>query len=294
MSNSSDGLDRRSFLGLAATIGVATAGYGMAESTRSWPEQVSFSFAVIADPHCAEGPRQGMELLGSAVDRLLRCFQAMEELPPDKKPDFVLIAGDIHPEALAPHLDEIHIPIHAVAGNHEGSKKSRGLLRSLFPDDFGVGDNVHDYYSFEHKGVKFIGLCDAGAGGDHVGQFSSELIKPAGQCDWFEEELGMSGKRKVVFAHIPPALDGGDHNMHMGRNDSRWFVKTVKSTPPEMLFFGHLHHATEAYSIGEAQAFNLRSCCWNFQNTPVGFMLVQVTQEGMETQEIITGKVHVQ
>jgi len=214
----------------------------------------------------------------------------MAALPPEEQPDFVLIAGDIHPDALAPHLDKLVCPVHVVAGNHEGSQESRKALRMMFPDDFGAGDEARDYYSFMHKGVRFIGLCDAGNGGEHVGQFSSELIAPFGQCDWFERQLAMPEKRKVVFAHIPPALDGGDRNMFMSRNDSRWFVETVRNAPPEMLFFGHLHQATAIYRIGEAQAVNLRSCCWNGGKAPLGFVLVKVTSEGMEEREIITGE----
>lgn len=283
--------DRRGFLSIAAGVGAAAALRCPAVvNADSWPAQEPFSFAVIADPHCAEEPRQGTEQLGSGVDRLLRCFQIMNKLPPEQKPDFALIAGDIHPAALAPRLGEITIPIHAVAGNHEGSRESRGLLREMFPDDFGSGDNVRDYYSLVHKGVRFIGLCDAGAGGDHIGHFSSELIAPTGQCEWFEKELAIPEERKVVFAHIPPVLDGGDKNMYMGRNDSRWFLETVTNTPPEMLFFGHLHQATQSYAIGEAKAVNLRSCCWNLGDAQPGFMLVRVTKDGMETHEIINSE----
>ncbi len=281
-------LDRRGFLGLAA--GVALASKGALGAARSvWPEQVPFTFAVIADPHCAEDAKPGLEPLGGGVDKLLRCFETMEGLPEGERPDFALLAGDIHPEALAPHLSKIACPLHVVAGNHESSVKTRGLLRELFPGDFGTGEAIRDYYGFTHKGVRFIGLCDAGTGGEHVGQFSSELIEPSGQCDWFEGELAASG-RCVVFAHIPPALDGGDRNMYMARNDSRWFLEVVRKTAPEMLFFGHLHQATEECRIGAARCVNLRSCSWNFKETPIGFMLVRVHAEGMDLREIITGE----
>ena len=281
-------LGRRRFLGIAAGA-AALSRQAQARAPRAVPEQQTFSFAVIADPHCAEGPRKGVEQHGNAVDKLLRCFEKMDALPQADRPDFTLIAGDIHPEALAPHLGKIDCPLHVVAGNHEGSAKTRGLLRSLFPGDFGKEDNERDYYSFAHKGVRFIGLCDAGMGGEHVGQFSSELIRPFGQCDWFERELARQEPRKVVFAHIPPALDGRDRNMYMGRNDSRWFLECVRQTPPDLLFFGHLHRETKTCAIGDAQAVNLRSCCWNFQNAPLGFMLVRVTPDGLQTREMRTG-----
>ncbi len=75
----------------------------------------------------------------------------------------------------------------------------------------------------------------------------------------------------------------------MGRNDSRWFLECVRRNAPDMLFFGHLHRETETCTIGNARAVNLRSCCWNFQNAPIGFMLVRVTPGGLETREVLTG-----
>lgn len=281
---------RRHFFGLT-TGAMMAANRALADSSKSSENtQPAFVFAVIADPHCAEEPKKGIESYGSGVEKLLRCFEIMEALPQAERPDFVLLAGDIHPEALAPHLDKITFPVHAVAGNHEGTEKTRSLLRSLFPDDFGRDDKTRDYYSFVHKGVRFIGLCDAGMGGEHVGLFSSELIHPSGQCEWLEEELVMPESRKVVYAHIPPALDGGDRNMYMGRNDSRWFLNLIEKTAPDLLFFGHLHQATEEYTIGATRGINLRSCCWNFAGAPLGFMLVHVNGEGMHTREIITGE----
>ena len=237
MNNTNSLLGRRAFLAIAAGTGVAIAPGKHKAVAQTFTEQKPFSFAVIADPHCAEPPKQGIEKFGTAVDKLLRCFERMAVLPQEEQPEFVLLAGDIHPDALAPHRDKLSFPVHAVAGNHEGSRESRQALRDLFPDDFGVGDKVRDYYSFVHKGVRLSDCVMRATAGEHVGQFSSELTTPFGQCDWFEKQLAMPEKRKVVFAHIPPALDGGDRNMFMGRNDSRWFVETVKNTPPEMLFF---------------------------------------------------------
>lgn len=288
MTISKDGFTRRGFLGLSAGI-VLGAKTLTAESVDPQNAVESFTFAVIADPHCAEDPKEAYKGCGNGVDKLLRCFDRMEELDAEERPDFALIAGDIHPVALKPHFHRIPLPVHAVAGNHEGSAESRGQLRAMFPEDFGAGDTARDYYSFTHKGVRFIGVCDAGAGGDHIGHFSSELIEPHGQCEWLEHELERPGERKVLFAHIPPLLEGGERNMYMGRNDSRWFVDLVERTSPEMLFFGHLHHATEAYLIGEARALNVRSCCWNFQDAPIGFLLVQVRPDTMTYREILTG-----
>lgn len=282
-------LSRRTFLGITtgAALGMKLA--ATAETSINTPG-ASFTFAVIADPHCAEEPKAGYAKCGGGVDKLLRCFEMMKNLPEKEQPDFALIAGDIHPAAIAPHLHKITLPVHVVAGNHEGSAESRGQLRAMFPEDFGAGETVRDYYSFSHKGVRFIGMCDAGAGGDHIGHFSSELIEPRGQCEWLEKELERQGERKVLFAHIPPLVDGEERNMYMGRNDARWFAELVEKTAPEMLFFGHLHKPTEEYRIGAARALNVRSCCWNFGDVPIGFLVVRVEPDGMSYREIFTGE----
>ncbi len=282
-------IDRRKFLGMTSGAALGAWIAKADEIPASAYEQPLFNFAVIADPHCAEDPKKGLETYGSGVDKFLRCFKAIKELPGEDQPDFALIAGDIHPAALAPHLGKIALPLHVVAGNHEGNAETRGQLRALFPNDFSSGETVRDYYSFTHKGVRFIAACDAGAGGDHIGHFSSELITPHGQCDWLEKELREPEPRKVLFAHIPPILDRVERYMYMGQNDSRWFVELVKETKPEMLFFGHLHRPTQEHQIGDTRSVNVRSCCWNFQNAPIGFLLVRVGVERMEFREIITG-----
>lgn len=280
-------LGRRQFLGMA--VAAAAGGFvAGAETQGAVKGGEAFTFAVIADPHCAEGAKAEYEGCGTGVDKLLRCFERMNRLSAEERPDFALIAGDIHPGALEPHLSKITVPVHVVAGNHEGSAETRGKLRALFPSDFASGDRLRDYYAFDHKGVRFIGLCDAGAGGDHIGHFSSELTEPSGQCAWLERELEAPGIRKVLFAHIPPLVGKEEQNMYMGWNDSRWFCDLVGRTAPEMLFFGHLHQETREYPIGKARGVNVRSCCWNFQGKPVGFLLVRVDPDGMSYREIIT------
>ncbi len=252
------------------------------------PEE-SFAFCVIADPHCGEEMRSGIEEHGTAMDRLLTCFRQIEKLEGPDKPDFILLVGDIHPWVLKDHMDKMPIPIHAVAGNHESTNEKRQQLRDLFPEDFKPNGTERDYYSFLHHGVRFIGLCNAGAGGEHIGQFCSEVIRPRGQCEWLETELSQPEACKIVFGHIPPEQENRDRNMYISRNDSRWFNALVEDTVPTALFFGHLHRPTQEYEIGATRCFNVRSCCWNSGQADLGFLVVRVTPEGIATREIITG-----
>ncbi|NIA12610.1 MAG: hypothetical protein GWP08_00925 [Nitrospiraceae bacterium] len=248
-----------------------------------------FVFCVVADPHLSEAAKPGIRHCGTAVDKFLRCVQAMDAFEGEDKPDFMLLAGDIHPWILKDHLEAIRIPIHATAGNHETTPAKRKELRDLFPSDFQRDGQESDYYSFVHKGVRFISMCDAGLGGEHVGQLCSENIRPSGQCEWIESQFAETEDRKILFAHIPPERNGGDRNMYLSRNDSRWFNNLVGESGPDAMFFGHLHLATEEYALGGTRCFNLRSCCWNFGNAPLGFMVVRVTNEAIETREVETG-----
>jgi Icc-related predicted phosphoesterase len=211
----------------------------------------------------------------------------MDKMEQGRKPDFILIPGDIHIGVLEAHLEKIKIPIHLVAGNHEDSN-ARKRLRNLFPADFKKNDTESDYYSFVHKGVRFIGLCNAGVGGEHLGQLCSEGIKPRGQCEWLEKQLNEKEFHKIVFAHIPPEPDGLDRDMYMSRNDSRYFNKLIEQTQPTAMFFGHKHLPTTQSKIGQTKSFVVRSCCWNMENKPLGFLHVKISNEGIETSEIIT------
>ena len=269
-----------------AGLGVA-AGAARASATDTPVEP--FAFCVVADPHLSESPKPGIEHCGTAVDKFRACVEAIDSIEGEDKPDFMLLAGDIHPWVLKDHLDAIRIPIHATAGNHESTLAKRKELRDLFPDDFQRDGQESDYYSFVHKGVRFISVCDAGIGGEHVGQLCSEGIRPSGQCEWIESQFAEAEGRKILFAHVPPERNGGDRNMYLSRNDSIWFNALVRKNGPDAMFFGHLHSATEEYTLGATCCFNLRSCCWNFGNATLGFMVVRVTNEGIATRKVDTG-----
>jgi len=197
-------------------------------------------------------------------------------------------AGDLHVHAFAGCLDRIAIPIHPIAGNHEATREGRDKLATLFPDCFRVDESPSDYYSFVHKGVRFIGVCDAGSGGDHVGHLTSELIRPLGQCAWLEEQLALP-ERKVLFGHIPPHPDAAEDGMRMSRTTSLWFNALTERCGPEIAFWGHLHRATTTYDVGRTRCVILRSCCWNGDRSFLGFAHVRVTPRAMIVREIETG-----
>ena len=274
----------RNWLALGA-LGLARAVAGAPADKPVEP----FSFAVVADPHLMEKARAGTEAQGTHVERFFRCLSAMEALEGVENPEFVLVVGDIHPEELARQRDKVRLPLHVVAGNHETPAR-RKQLRQMFPDDFQINGRPADYYSFVHKGVRFIGLCDAGSGGDHVGHLCSEDITPPGQCEWLEKEMAAPEATKILFGHIPPHPDGGDQNMYLARNDSRFLQRLVAEKGATAMFFGHQHQATREYPVGPARCFVVRSCAWNSGNAPLGFLLVTVKPDALTTRDVIVGE----
>ncbi len=283
-------MERREFLtkvggaAMAATVGTpAPAGASARQAVEP------FCFCVATDPHCNEAPTKGMEALGTGADRFMRALDAMAALPAGDRPDFVIVDGDLQMKSFLPLLGRVPLPLHVTAGNHESSPEDRKALRDAFPQDFTRSGAPSDYYSFVHKGVRFISACSAGLGGEHIGTLTSENIKPRGQCEWLEAELSAPEPRKVLFTHIPTERQGLDAEMHLGRNDSRWFNALVRQTRPSAIFFGHLHQPTERYMLGDTAVWQVRSCCWNFKAAPIGFLHVRVDARGMTVREILTG-----
>ena len=290
-------VDRREFLKASAAsvlaAGATPSGGNPAGRAQGAPVAAAggaltrpFAFCALADPHASEESREGYAHLGSNVEKFFACVQEMNRLQGDEKPDFLLILGDVHLWELRKHLDRVPVPVHVIAGNHD-SGGAKDEMRRVFPDDFSRNGEETDYYSFVHKGVRFIGLCDAIA--DHVGHLCSSNIMPSGQCEWLDAELAAPEEHKILFAHIPPHPDGGDQNMYLARNDSRYLDEAIKRTQPTAALFGHLHQATSERTIGGTRLITLGACCWNGDRTPVGFMLVKVTAEGITTREISTG-----
>ncbi len=284
-------MDRRSFLNLVSSIGIVSLppAIKLAPFNHLGREpQTSFSFALIADPHASEGVRDGIEQYGDAKTKFFRCIEKIENMPKDEQPDFILVLGDLHFHAIEDELSKVNIPMHPIAGNHE-SVEQKKQLRQMFPKDFQINGVESDYYSFEHKGVHFIGLCNA-ISPDHIGHLCSNQIIPRGQCEWLEKELTKNEMPKIVFAHIPIEPDGQDKHMYLTRNDSRYMAELISKYKPNAMFFGHHHLETRQFNIEDCSITILRACSWNFHNVPIGFGIVKVTPEGISLKEIITGR----
>jgi predicted phosphodiesterase len=271
---------RRDFLGTVGSA-VALAGTQPLLASAAQGETPLFSFVIDADPHASidrDGERTGREKFGNVLEKVGR-------LSP--KPDFMLILGDVHGDALKDVLTGtgFNLPIHVVFGNAD-DKASRASLRRMFPQDFAETD----YYSFTHKGCKFIGVCDA-IPGDHVGHLSSEFYRGLQQCSRLEEQLAEGNKsfdHTFAFAHIPLHPQGEEANYYLAVNDQRFLKHLVLKHEPTALFFGHLHRL-EQFAIGKTEVFSVHGSNWT--NTlvpppydPIGFNVAHVYKDGVKLE----------
>ncbi len=272
-----DGLSRRQFI---AGVGAATAGLALSGLPvfAQAQEQPLYSFIALADPHMSEN-REG-ELTGA--DKFRRALDAIAAL--EHQPDMMLMLGDNHIDPMEQLLPEAPIPIYPIHGNHEQAKH-RKRFREVFADVF----QGKDYYTFEHKGDLFIGMCTA-TPGDHVGHFQSQYIEGGvAQCEWLEEQLARGGDfaRVFVYGHVPPEQENRPSSMCLGQNDSRWLQELVREHRPEALCFGHRHYRVW-FDIGGTPVYGCRSCNWNSKGEPVGFLHVKVFADRHEVEFVDT------
>lgn len=241
-----------------------------------------FNFALITDAHCAEQASWKADPLGTHLDRFHRCIETINAM--EEPPDFIMLLGDIHLWAIDDF--QTNIPIHIIAGNHEcGERKAE--MRARFPEDFNLNGDPSDYYHFIHKGVRFIALCNAGQGGDHIGHLCSEDINPRGQSTWLHAQAHEAEDTKIIFAHTPPAIDGVQGPCDMGLNDSLFFTNLLKETNITAAFFGHKHLPRCEFVVGNTSCHTLSSCAWNHHDSPLSFCIATVDNGSVDIKEIV-------
>jgi hypothetical protein len=169
------------------------------------PDPAAFSFIHASDTHTSK----------TTVDRLQQVHRLVEA----RRPDFVLITGDLVRDALRVAEDEARgyydlyteetggfpVPVWSVPGNHEnfGIERHLSLVSSAHPL-YGKGMYRQrlgpNYYSFNYGGIHFVGLDSVGI---------SDLwyyghIDPV-QLAWLKADLALlpPGTPVVTFNHIP-------------------------------------------------------------------------------------------
>src|SRR5512146_2698176 len=209
---SNDGIDRRNFLGCMAWAGTGllwTLSGGVPESkllaqatnthASSNAKAEDFSFVQISDSHIGFNKGANPDVTGTlqkAIDRINTVPAGM------KQPDFLIHTGDITQNSKASEFDTASQVIKGakvrevfyVPGEHDFSLDDG----ELYKQRFGKGTVGNGWYSYNHKGVHFIGLNNC-VQVDAMGNLGAD------QLAWLKSDLaGLSASTPiVVFAHIP-------------------------------------------------------------------------------------------
>src|SRR6202162_5457825 len=201
-----DGVDRRGFLKCMAWAGtglVWTMSGGIPVSrafAKGYGKDAGkggdFSFVQISDSHIGFNKPANPDVTGT----LQAALDKINALNP--QPDFIIHTGDLTHGADAPEFDLLAQSLKSakpgqvfyVPGEHDTSTDDG----KAYLERYGKGTKGSGWYSFDQKGVHFIGLVNVMAL-EGLGKLGAD------QLAWLKDDL--RGKKPstpiVVFAHIP-------------------------------------------------------------------------------------------
>jgi len=243
-----DGVDRRGFLKCMAWAGTGLfcvmeggvlKSFGMtpAMSLGKRPRGGELAFAQISDSHMGFNKAANQDVaatLQTAIDRI-------NALP--VQPEFILHTGDITHlsktqefDAVEQLLKRLRAPVHYVPGEHDVLVDNG----REYQERFGKGAKGAGWYSFDQKGVHFIGLVnvvDLKAGG--LGQLGKD------QLEWLEDDVHKLSTSTpiVVFAHIP--LWSVYPEWGWGTDDAAQALSYLKRFGSVSVLNGHIHQVMQ-------------------------------------------------
>jgi 3',5'-cyclic-AMP phosphodiesterase len=244
-----DGVNRRGFLKCMAWAGTGAfcvirggvlCSYSMGRLAEMDPKEMAgeLSFAQISDSHMgfnkAANPDVA-ETLRAAVDKINGLAVA---------PEFLLHTGDISHLSKPEEFDTVEQilreakpkDIFYVPGEHDVLNDNG----QQFLERYGKGSKGAGWYSFDKKGVHFVGLVNVvnlKAGG--LGTLGPE------QLGWLEEDVRhlQHSTPIVVFAHIP--LWSVYPDWGWGTEDSAHALSYLKKFGSVTVLNGHIHQTMQ-------------------------------------------------
>jgi 3',5'-cyclic AMP phosphodiesterase CpdA len=245
-----DGIDRRNFLSCMAWAGTgllwtlsggvpqsrllaATMKQGAATAKKDFG---SFSFVQISDSHIGFNKAANQDVAGTlrlAINKINAHASAS---------DFMLHTGDITQSAKAAEFDTASQIIKEtkvgqtfyVPGEHDTAADDG----ALYHERFGKGTVGNGWYSFNHKGVHFIGL-------NNVVQIDAMGKLGAEQLSWLKQDLAPLSVSTpiVVFAHIPLWMVYPDWGW--GTQDGAEALSYLKRFGSVTVLNGHIHQIVQ-------------------------------------------------
>ena len=248
-----DGVDRRGFLKCMAWAGTGAfcvirggvlRSYSMSRLAEMGPEESAkemageLSFAQISDSHMGFNKAANPDVAGTlkaAVDKINGLAVA---------PEFLLHTGDISHLSKPEEFDTVTEilrdakpkDIFYVPGEHDVLNDNG----QQFLERYGKGSKGAGWYSFDKKGVHFIGLVNVvnlKAGG--LGTLGQE------QLEWLEDDVKQlkHSTPLVVFAHIP--LWSVYPEWGWGTDDSTQALSYLKKFGSVTVLNGHIHQTMQ-------------------------------------------------
>jgi len=207
-NHSEDQIDRRGFLkcmawagtGVLWTVSGGVLGSRLLTSAHAATAGPSgdFSFVQISDSHIGFNKPANPDVSATFRETIARINAQA------KTPDFILHTGDLTHLSEAKEFDDLEQMLKAcktrqvfyVPGEHDILSDNGEQYRARF----GKGTQGTGWFSFDQKGVHFIGLVNVA----DVKEGGLGVLGQA-QLDWLQKDLAALSKSTpiVVFAHIP-------------------------------------------------------------------------------------------
>ncbi len=239
-----DGVDRRGFLKCMAWAGtgaVWTVSGGVLSSkvfgqttNHDAASNGDFSFVQISDSHIGFNKEANKDVTATLQEAIGK-INAMPQTP-----DFLIHTGDLSHLSKPAEFDTLDQILRSskvqntffVPGEHDMLTDNG----QQYLERYGKGTKGAGWYSFDHKGVHFIGLVnvvDLKAGG--LGTLGAE------QLSWLQKDLGRRSNSTpiVIFAHIP--LWTVYPEWGWGTDDGAKALSYVKRFGSVTVLNGHIH-----------------------------------------------------
>jgi Icc protein len=243
-----DGVDRRGFLkcmawagsGLIWTMsgGVPVSRAFAKSSDKSALKGADFTFVQISDSHIGFNKPANSDVTATLQVAINKINAAPQ------KPDFIIHTGDLSQLSKPSEFDTLDQvlkgadakQIYFVPGEHDMLSDNG----EQYLERYGKGTKGSGWYSFDHKGVHFIGMVNVAnlkAGG--MGSLGRE------QLEWLEDDLrGRAASTPIVmFAHIPLWTIYPDWGW--GTDDSEQALSYVKRFGSVTVLNGHIHQVMQ-------------------------------------------------
>jgi 3',5'-cyclic-AMP phosphodiesterase len=244
-----DGIDRRGFLKCMAWAGTGAVcvmqggvlksfAFGPGSKIDQAAMKGDFTFAQISDSHIGFNKAANPDVTAT----LREAISKLNALP--QNPEFVLHTGDLTQLSKAEEFDTLDQSLKSVRtgrifyvpGEHDVLNDNGVQYRERYGKDT-KGDG---WYSFDHKGVHFVGLVNVmnlKAGG--LGSLGND------QLEWLKDDVRhlKHSTPIVIFAHIP--LWTIYPEWGWGTDDSQQALSYLKKFGSVSVLNGHIHQVMQ-------------------------------------------------